>query len=116
MRDRIARALVRVLARLPLTRRVRPGRHTADHLARPEPRPVPVSIPTPEPDPWRRPWTGPSSAEALAVFRAEEARYLSPEQRERFYATAFAERGYDYPCLGEGVHQARARAAGTAAA
>ncbi|MGX2997464.1 hypothetical protein JNUCC64_24930 [Streptomyces sp. JNUCC 64] len=108
MRDRIAHVLVWVLAHLPLTRRARPGRHTADHLTQPEPvsgRPVAA----PDPDPWRRPWTGPSSAEALAIFRAEEARYLSPEQRERFYATAFAERGYDYPYLAEGVHQAPAR-------
>ncbi|MGX2995454.1 hypothetical protein JNUCC64_14340 [Streptomyces sp. JNUCC 64] len=46
------------------------------------------------------------------VFRAEEARYLSPEQRERFYATAFAEHGYDYPYVARGVHQARPLTAG----
>ncbi|MGX2996220.1 hypothetical protein JNUCC64_18395 [Streptomyces sp. JNUCC 64] len=120
MRDRIARALVRVLAHLPLTRRTRPGRHTAQHLTQPElsPAPVPVAIPTPAPDrdPWRRPWTGPSSAEALAIFRAEEAQHLSPAQRERFYATAFAERGYDYPYLARGVHQVTGTGTGTAAA
>ncbi|MGX2996076.1 hypothetical protein JNUCC64_17635 [Streptomyces sp. JNUCC 64] len=125
MRDRIARALVWVLARLPLTRRTRPGRHSLDHFARSTatatPRPASAAAPAPaagaepapDPDVWRRPWTGPSSAEALEVFRAEEARYLSVEQRERFYATAFAERGYDYPYVARGVHQVRPRTAGT---
>ncbi|MGX2996522.1 hypothetical protein JNUCC64_19980 [Streptomyces sp. JNUCC 64] len=124
MRKRICHALVWVLIHLPLTRRSRPGRHTAEHLARTEPAsgpaavPVPAPAPDPDPDasPWRRPWTGPSSAEALAIFRAEEARYLNPEQRERFYATAFAERGYDYPYLARGVHQATGTRTGTAAA
>ncbi|MGX2995752.1 hypothetical protein JNUCC64_15930 [Streptomyces sp. JNUCC 64] len=136
MRKRICHALVWVLIRLPLTRRSRPGRHTAEHLARTEPASVPAPVPVPtsvtdpapapepapnpdaDPDanPWRRPWTGPSSAEALAIFRAEEARDLSPEQRERFYATAFAERGYDYPYLARGVHQATGTGTGTAAA
>ncbi|MGX2995014.1 hypothetical protein JNUCC64_12060 [Streptomyces sp. JNUCC 64] len=97
MHDRIARTLVRLLAHLPLTRRPHPGRHTAKHLTTPAPS-TSASAPTPEPDPdpWRRPWTGPSSAEALAIFRSEEAQALPLEHRERFYATAFAERGYDY--------------------
>ncbi|MGX2995390.1 hypothetical protein JNUCC64_14015 [Streptomyces sp. JNUCC 64] len=127
MRKRIFHALVWVLIRLPLTRRSRPGRHTAEHLAETGPVPVvptsaprPVSVPAPapvpEPSPWRRPWTGPSSAEALAIFRAEEARDLNPEQRERFYATAFAELGYDYPYTARDVHQATGTGTGTAAA
>ncbi|MGX2996297.1 hypothetical protein JNUCC64_18800 [Streptomyces sp. JNUCC 64] len=144
MRKRICHALVWVLIRLPLTRRTRPGRHTAEHLARTEPTsapgpvpapvpvpaldPVPTSAPTPapapapgqapapDPNPWRRPWTGPSSAEALAIFRAEETRHLTPAQRERFYATAFAELGYDYPyaATAPGLHQAHPQPTGTA--
>ncbi|MGX2995321.1 hypothetical protein JNUCC64_13665 [Streptomyces sp. JNUCC 64] len=106
MRDRIARALVWVLTRLPLTRRTRPGRHTAAYLTHPEPAPTPEPAVSPA---RHRPWTGPSSAEAAAVFRAEEARYLPPHHRERFYAAAFAERGYDYPPA-RGVHQARPEA------
>ncbi|MGW4030544.1 hypothetical protein ACWEFL_14685 [Streptomyces sp. NPDC004838] len=34
MRDRIARAFIWVLAQLPLTRRARPGRHSAEHFVR----------------------------------------------------------------------------------
>ncbi|AXU12573.1 hypothetical protein [Streptomyces clavuligerus] len=90
MRDRIACALTRVL-RLLLPAR---GRHrtTAPPTAPvvPVPEPVPVS-------PWTRPWTGPSSATARAIFTAPETRGLTLEQRERFYATAWAELGRDYP-------------------
>ncbi|MGX2995595.1 hypothetical protein JNUCC64_15085 [Streptomyces sp. JNUCC 64] len=132
MRKHIWHALVWVLIHLPLTRRTRPGRHTAEHLARTEPTSGPAPVPTPAPapapapepapdpdpdaNPWRRPWTGPSSAEALAIFRTEEARYLNPEQRERFYATAFAELGYDYPYTARDVHQATGTGTETAAA
>ncbi|WP_197356681.1 hypothetical protein, partial [Streptomyces clavuligerus] len=51
--------------------------------------PAPVS-------PWTRPWPGPSSATARAIFTAPETRGLTPEQRETFYATAWAELGYAY--------------------
>ncbi|AZK95330.1 hypothetical protein B7R87_16805 [Streptomyces tsukubensis] len=57
------------------------------------------------PSPWSRPWTGPSSDTARSIFTADEARSLTQEQRERFYATAWAELGCDYPYLAEGVHQ-----------
>ncbi|WP_445402490.1 hypothetical protein ACSMX9_13025 [Streptomyces sp. LE64] len=106
MREFIVRALMWVSAHLTLTRRTRPGRHTAEHFAN---RPAgPPSGTTPgRVSAWARPWTGPSAAEARAIFRAEEARHLSPEQRERYYATAWAERGYDYPYTAPGVHQVR---------
>lgn len=42
-------------------------------------------------------WPGPSSAEARAIFRDRTAQRLTPQQRERFWATAFAEIGVDYP-------------------
>ncbi|WP_231631235.1 hypothetical protein, partial [Streptomyces clavuligerus] len=58
-----------------------------------------------------RPWTGPSSATARAIFTAPETHGLTPEQRERFYATAWAENGYDYTYVAtSGVHQAHAGA------
>ncbi|WP_445401855.1 hypothetical protein ACSMX9_10575 [Streptomyces sp. LE64] len=97
MRDRIARALVRVLTHLTLTRRTQPGRHTTHHLTtRPATATVPAPTATPA-RPWAKPWPGPSSAEARAVFHAPEARHLSPEDREHYYATAWARRGYAYP-------------------
>ncbi|MEV3870070.1 hypothetical protein [Streptomyces sp. NPDC049906] len=108
MSDRIAHALVWVLAHLPLTRRTRPGRHTAEHFTTP---PATSPEPAPSTSAWQRPWPGPSSAEARAIFHAEEARHLSPERRERYYATAWAERGYDYPYVAPGVHQVRTGAA-----
>ncbi|WP_406001185.1 hypothetical protein [Streptomyces sp. NBC_00829] len=52
--------------------------------------------PLPIPRATRRPWSGPSSAQAHAIFHAEETRALTPEQRERWWATAFAEIGVDY--------------------
>ncbi|MGW6455589.1 hypothetical protein ACWF94_06610 [Streptomyces sp. NPDC055078] len=103
MLDRIARALVWVLNLFPLTRRTRPGRHSARYLAE---HPAPVTAPAPV-SPWSLPWTGPSAEEARAIFRAEETKALTPERRERFFATAWAERGYDYPYAAEGVHQVR---------
>ncbi|MFF3557136.1 hypothetical protein ACWD4V_07575 [Streptomyces tsukubensis] len=80
------------------------GRHRA-----PEP-PAPVAIPVPpaQAPPWSRPWTGPSADTARAIFTADEAQDLTREQRERFYATAWAELGWDYPCTAEGVHQVSA--------
>ncbi|MEU0691461.1 hypothetical protein [Streptomyces uncialis] len=101
MRDAIARALFRVLDLIPLTRRTAPGRHTAQHLTH-------QTCPDPDGDrPWAKPWPGPSSHQARSVFRAEEARALDPERRERFYATAWAELGYDYPYTAPGIHQAQ---------
>ncbi|MGW6458974.1 hypothetical protein ACWF94_24160 [Streptomyces sp. NPDC055078] len=103
MCDRIARALVWVLNMIPLTRRTRPGRHSAAHLAG---RPAPAGDPVPA-SPWSRPWAGPSAEEARAVFRAEETLVLTPVRRERHFAVAWAMRGYDYPYVAEGVHQVR---------
>ncbi|MDX3855622.1 hypothetical protein [Streptomyces sp. AK02-01A] len=86
MRDSIAQILVwPLLLRLP-SRKRRPGavREAARH--------VPAAV-RHRPGPWR----GPSSAEARAFFRDEAAARLTPQQRERFWATAFAEIGVDYP-------------------
>ncbi|GFH36941.1 hypothetical protein SCWH03_31740 [Streptomyces pacificus] len=47
--------------------------------------------------PRAKPWTGPSAEEARPIFRAEETLRLTPVRRERFFATAFAERGIGYP-------------------
>ncbi|MFI1867452.1 hypothetical protein [Streptomyces jumonjinensis] len=105
MRDVIAlltRALIQVLSVFPGTRRTTPGRHSAAHFAS---RPTPA--PAPEPaalSPWRKPWAGPSAQQVWAIFRAEEALHLSPVQRERFFATAFAECGIDYPYRYPGDH------------
>ncbi|MFI1885326.1 hypothetical protein [Streptomyces jumonjinensis] len=101
MLDSILRALVWVLNTIPWTRRAQPGRHTAQYLAA-QPAPVRVS-------PWSRPWGGPSADEARAIFRAEEALRLPPVKRERYFATAWAERGYDYPYVASGVHQVRTK-------
>lgn len=104
MRDSIARALARVLALfIPWTRRPEPGRHSAAHfVARAES----AAVATPA-SPWRRPWLGPSSADARAIFGAVEARTLDPVRRERFFATAWAERGVDYEYIAPGIHQVR---------
>ncbi|MFK0289507.1 hypothetical protein ACIQU6_03325 [Streptomyces sp. NPDC090442] len=92
MRDAIARALVRIL-RILLPAR---GRHAATPATVPE-----LDTPPTTPPAARRQWTGPSSAQARAIFRAKEAQALTPEQRERWWATAFAEIGvdYDFPTL-----------------
>ncbi|MEW1549292.1 hypothetical protein [Streptomyces tsukubensis] len=97
MRDLTVRALAWAL-RLLLPAR---GRHrTSGPVAPPAPTPTPVS-------PWARPWTGPSADTARAIFTAYEVHALTPEQRERFYATAWAEIGWDYPYTAENVHQVR---------
>ncbi|MGX8904754.1 hypothetical protein ACR820_05870 [Streptomyces netropsis] len=100
MRDVIALALVAVLAPLGvlLFRLSVPagGRHTAD----PAFRPVPTSVPAPPLHPTARQpkaWTGPSSKQVRAIFHAEEVQDLTPEQRERWWAVAFAEIGVEYP-------------------
>ncbi|MFE4023426.1 hypothetical protein ACFXPZ_39560 [Streptomyces sp. NPDC059101] len=92
MRDAIARALVWML-RLLLPAQ---GRHAAPAAPTLEPDTEPTTPPT-----VRRQWTGPSSTEARAIFRAKEAQTLTPEQRERWWAAAFAEIGvdYDFPTL-----------------
>ncbi|MFJ2407136.1 hypothetical protein ACIOUE_38215 [Streptomyces xanthochromogenes] len=87
MRDRIAQLftwLRLVLAPQP-PRRL--GRHSAAHLAEQTTQPEPVS-------PWCAPWQGPSAATVREIFR--EGAELSPLQRERWWATAFAEIGIDY--------------------
>ncbi|MCM2389355.1 hypothetical protein [Streptomyces albipurpureus] len=116
MRNPIVRALVRVLNFILWTRRPKPGRHTARYLAQhASPTPVPPE-PTLNSCAWSRPWTGPSAELARSIFRAEEAQLLTPECRERFFATAWAERGYDYPYTAStGVHQVRVRTAAVAA-
>ncbi|WP_197367105.1 hypothetical protein [Streptomyces clavuligerus] len=83
MRDAIARALAWTLFLLLPAH----GRHRTTTPAVTTPAPV---------SPWARPWTGPSSTTARAVFTAPEARALTPEQREHFYATAWAELGHVY--------------------
>ncbi len=102
MRDLIVRALAWALALLtPQNHQSEPGRHSAAYLSeRPQTTLTRVSA-----DPWRSPWRGPSAAEARAIFRAEETVTLDPVRRERFFATAWAERGYDYTYVAPGVHQ-----------
>lgn len=92
MRDLIVRALCWVLSVLaPWTHRTAPGRHAAAYLAT-----LPTATPAPM-SPWANPWTGPSAEEVRAIFRAEETLRLTPVRRERFFATAFAECGIEYP-------------------
>ncbi|MYY13555.1 hypothetical protein GT204_32970 [Streptomyces sp. SID4919] len=114
MRDAIARALVRVLDVLPWTRRTRPGRHSAGHLAvrtGPVPlvicaarTPIPVhvlarSVPSPwghRVPPYLRDWIG------------------EQEERERQYerraAVAAAALGVDLPFTFDGSDVTRAGA------
>ncbi|MFF4934987.1 hypothetical protein ACFY2H_39960 [Streptomyces griseofuscus] len=91
MRDSIARTLLWVL-RLLLPAH---GKRRAIPAASPAivPAPAPRSESTAA---WSRPWHGPSADEARAIFHAEETRSLTPEQRERWWAVAFAEIGVDY--------------------
>ncbi|MEV6673533.1 hypothetical protein [Streptomyces sp. NPDC051162] len=91
MRDSIAHLLTWAL-RLLLPAH---GRHSGA-------RPIPHSIAQPNPAPApvvrrQKPWTTPSSAQARAIFNAPETGTLTPEQRERWWATAFAEIGVEYP-------------------
>ncbi|MGW7008716.1 hypothetical protein ACWGCW_39550 [Streptomyces sp. NPDC054933] len=93
MRDSIARALMWVLRLLMPAH----GRHSGGHQG------AVRTAPAPTPTPYRPGlWRGPSSTEARAIFRAEETLTLTPEQRERYWATAFAEIGVDYPYRYEG--------------
>ncbi|MEU3600531.1 hypothetical protein ABZ714_17705 [Streptomyces sp. NPDC006798] len=87
MRDLIAHAFTWMPHRLLPAR----GRHRAAGSTRSIP-PVPPG----HESPWLRPWTGPSAQTAREVFRAPEADALTPEQRERFYATAWDELGVAY--------------------
>ncbi|MFE0420891.1 hypothetical protein [Streptomyces sp. NPDC058953] len=57
MRDLIVRLLERAL-RFLAPPRTEPGRHTAEHLTRP--------------DPWRTPWTSPTKEQAQAILHARE--------------------------------------------
>ncbi|MEV0275966.1 hypothetical protein AB0I22_06200 [Streptomyces sp. NPDC050610] len=68
------------------------GRHSA---------PAPIeTTPTTETDTmptWRKSWgTGPTSAQAQAIFKAKEVEHLTLEQQERWWALAFAELGSDF--------------------
>ncbi|MCZ1009423.1 hypothetical protein O1L68_24435 [Streptomyces lydicus] len=87
MRDSIVRALVWVL-RLLLPARGKHRALTETPVTTPEPRPKSVA--------WSQPWRGPSADEARGIFHAEETQGLTPEQRERWWAAAFAEIGVDY--------------------
>lgn len=102
MRNVIGRALFRVLDLFFRTRQRSPGRHTAQFFqhADTQPQPTPVRA-------WSKPWPGPNASAARAVFRADEAVSLDLARRERFYAAAWAERGYDYPHAAPGVDQVR---------
>ncbi|GAV43937.1 hypothetical protein [Streptomyces acidiscabies] len=97
MRDAIARALT--WARLILTPRPRPGRHSPAYLtAQPTPDGLaPVS-------PWSRPWTSISKEEAAEIFRLQiENDQLALNawelriQWERRRAAALATMGIDHP-------------------
>ncbi|MFD9717879.1 hypothetical protein [Streptomyces sp. NPDC059076] len=107
MRDLIVCALAWVLSPF---RAKRPGRHSAGYLAR-RTAPILIAQHAPEETPnsraWARPWGGPSADLARSIFRAEEANALTPQCRERYFATAWAEHGYDYPYVAAGVHQVR---------
>ncbi|MFF7689694.1 hypothetical protein ACFZB6_26555 [Streptomyces syringium] len=107
MRDVIALALVAVLAPVAvlLFRLLVPagGHHAAD----PACRPLPAAGPAPTLHPAARrpkPWSTPSSAQVRAIFHAEEVQGLTPEQRERWWATAFAEIGVEYTYRYDGDH------------
>ncbi|MYY13184.1 hypothetical protein GT204_30950 [Streptomyces sp. SID4919] len=101
MRDSILHALFRVLDLLPWTRRRKPGRHSAAHLDHDPVHPVPDEVPY---SAWAKPWPGISSRQARAVFLADAALDLTPDQRERRWAAAFAELGVDYPYAYPGDH------------
>ncbi|WP_372411068.1 hypothetical protein [Streptomyces luteireticuli] len=92
MRDRILRVL-RWALRLLLPAH---GEHRTTAPTTPEPAPelVPVTLGI---SVWRKPWRTPSSAEAREIFRSPEVWGRTPEQRDHWFATAWAERGYDYP-------------------
>ncbi|MFE9410943.1 hypothetical protein ACFYN0_19475 [Streptomyces sp. NPDC006704] len=94
MRDRIARLFTWLrLVLVPQPSR-RPGRHSAAYLAEQSAttHPKPAS-------PWNAPWQGPSAATVREIWR--EGAGLPQLQRERRWATAFAELGidYDHPTL-----------------
>jgi hypothetical protein len=102
MRDRIARAFVWVLTVFPGTRRARPGRHSAEYLARrPEPAPLIICAartPVPPhvlartvPSPWGH-RVPPYLRGWIADQEAEWER-----QRQRRVSAAAATLGYDVP-------------------
>ncbi|MFI6285918.1 hypothetical protein ACIBCM_14360 [Streptomyces sp. NPDC051018] len=123
MRDRIARALIWVLVQLPLTRRVRPGRHSAEHFGEARARrtapahahaplsliicashtPLPEhvlarTVPVPKPPrvpPYLHGW-----------IAAQEAEW--EQQRRRRVSAVAATMGYDvpFPCDGSPVTRA----------
>lgn len=101
MRDSIARALTWALQLIFPAR----GKRRAVPPA-PGHRPETVAA-------WSRPWTGPSAADARAIFHAEETQAMTPDQRERWWAAAFAEIGVEYgfvPDTLTGAYMARAAA------
>lgn len=103
MRDAIAHILCWVLPLSPpRTLRRTPGRHSAEYL-----KAVTIIPPTLH---TARPWSGPSSQDARAVFRADVSS-LTPEQRERRWAIAFSDIGFDYPYGYAGDHFATKAAA-----
>ncbi|MFF4408087.1 hypothetical protein [Streptomyces sp. NPDC001404] len=113
MRDVTALALMGLTALIAalLSRMLKPagGRHSgAPHVPQHIPTPPPATTPAARQP---KPWTGPSSAQARAIFHAEEVRKLTPEQRERWWATAFAEIGVEYPYTYPGAQTYRRGAA-----
>ncbi|HEY8977996.1 MAG TPA: hypothetical protein VIU15_00245 [Streptomyces sp.] len=101
MRDVIALALAWVLA--TFTPRRRPGRHSAEFLAvQPQiTKATPDTIPA---SPWSRPWTGPTKAEAAALFRQQDAETLELRlKQERRRAATLATMGIDYPYTYDGA-------------
>ncbi|MFE0189273.1 hypothetical protein [Streptomyces sp. NPDC058989] len=118
MTDLILRALKHLCSLLFPAR----GKHRATPAPAPEPAPNPSrrtrrpEQTNPEPanasvNPWLTPWRGPSGKEVREIFHAEEVQSLTPEQRERWWATAFFEIGidYDFPTINiTGVHPAAA--------
>ncbi|MFF0449682.1 hypothetical protein ACFYT4_25275 [Streptomyces sp. NPDC004609] len=122
MRDRIARALIWVLAQLPLTRRARPGRHSAEHFAehlarQTAPAPAPLSlvicaprtpvpvhvltrtVPVPKPPrvpPYLRGW-----------ITAQEAEWEQQRHQQRRVSAVAATMGYDVPFPFDGSDVAR---------
>ncbi|MDX3387751.1 hypothetical protein PV682_40855 [Streptomyces niveiscabiei] len=103
MRDAIARALT--WARLVLTPRPRPGRHSPAYLTA---QPIPTG-PAPA-SPWSRPWTSISKEEAAEIFRRQAERHEQTEaawelrlQWERRRAAELATMGVDHPYTYDGA-------------
>lgn len=92
MRNRIVRAFEwALLLLLPSS-----CRHAATPAANTAPT-IPAAVAPVPISPWEKGWRGPSSAQARAIFHAEEVQGLTLQQRDRWYTAAFAEIGVEYP-------------------